>query len=75
MRENLEDRGGLDGFDRYRQTAPMPEEHNSIHGLRLQLTAPLQHSGAPPGCKGIAALMAASYMDVFGALQDRKCPD
>ena len=75
MRENLEDRVGLDGFNRYGQTAPMPEERNSIHELRLQLTALLQHSGATPGCKSIAALMAASYMDVFGALQDRKCPD
>lgn len=68
-RENLEDRGGLDGFDRCRQTAPMPEERNSIHELRLQLTALLQHSGATPGCKSIAALMAAAY-----ACRDTKMP-
>jgi hypothetical protein len=61
MRENLEDRVGLDGFNRYGQTAPMPEERNAIHDLRLQLTALLQHSGATPGCKTIAALMAAAY--------------
>jgi hypothetical protein len=39
----------------------MPEERNSIHELRLQLTALLGHSSATPGCKTIAALMAAAY--------------
>jgi hypothetical protein len=39
----------------------MPDERNAIHELRLQLTALLQHSGATPGCKTIAARMAAAY--------------
>jgi hypothetical protein len=54
-------RGGLDSFSSSPQIAPMPDERNSIHELRLQLTALLQHSGATPGCKTIAALMAAAY--------------
>jgi hypothetical protein len=61
MRENLEDRAGLDTVSPSPQTPSMPEERNAIHELRLQLTALLQHSGATPGCKTIAALMAAAY--------------
>ena len=39
----------------------MPDQRDDINDLRLQLTASIRDSGAGPGGKCIAALMAAAY--------------
>jgi hypothetical protein len=37
------------------------DERKPVHELRLQISALMQNSGATPGCKAIASLMAAAY--------------
>ena len=39
----------------------MPDERHDIHELRRQIAALIGHSAATPGCKALAALMAAAY--------------